>query len=44
MSTTRFGYVPNGKKKKFQDYRRRDVDHHWMMGIFNCLQDYKNMG
>jgi hypothetical protein len=33
-STTIFGYVPNGKKERFQHYRCRDASSHWMMGIF----------
>jgi hypothetical protein len=27
-STTRCGYVPNGRKKRFQNYRCRDVGSH----------------
>jgi hypothetical protein len=30
---TRFGYVPNDRKKIFQDYRCRNACNHWMMGI-----------
>jgi hypothetical protein len=33
-STTRFGNVPNGRNKRFQDCRCRDVSNHWMMGTF----------
>jgi hypothetical protein len=33
-STTRFGYVPNGRKKRFQDYRCRNISNCWIMGIF----------
>jgi len=33
-STTRFKYVPNGRKKKFQNCRCRDASSHWMMEIF----------
>jgi hypothetical protein len=28
MSTIRCGYVPDGKKKRFQDYRCKDVGIH----------------
>ncbi len=34
MSITIFGYVLNGRKKKYQDYRCKDAGNHWMMGIF----------
>ncbi len=27
-SAIRFGYVPNGRKEIFQDYRFRDADNH----------------
>jgi len=32
ISTIGFGYVPYGKKKRFQVYRCRDVGSHRMMG------------
>ncbi len=33
-STTKFGYVLDGRKKRFQDYGCKYVGNHWMMGIF----------
>jgi hypothetical protein len=33
IMNTRFGHVPDGRKKRFQDYRCRNVGSHWMMGI-----------
>jgi hypothetical protein len=33
-STTRFGCVPYGEKKRFQDYRCSFVNNYRMMGIF----------
>jgi hypothetical protein len=32
-SIMRFEYVLDGRKKKFQDCRCRDVGSHWMVGI-----------
>ncbi len=33
-NTTKFGYVPNGRKEKFQDCKCKYASNHWMMGIF----------
>jgi hypothetical protein len=41
--TTRFGYVPNGRKKKSQDYKCRDVNNEWW-GYYNWLQYYNIYG
>jgi hypothetical protein len=34
MSIIRFGYVFDGRKKIFQDYKCKNASSHWMMGIF----------
>jgi hypothetical protein len=34
MRTTKFGYVPNGRNKKFQNCKCKYVSSHWIMGIF----------
>jgi hypothetical protein len=36
-NTTGFGYVPNGRKKRVQDYRCRDRGSGWLLGIFELL-------
>jgi hypothetical protein len=33
MRTTRFGYVPNGRNKKFRNCKCKYVNSHWIMGI-----------
>ncbi len=42
-STTGFGYVPDGRNRRFQDCRCRDANNEWW-GYFNCLQYYKIYG
>jgi hypothetical protein len=42
-STTKCGYVPNGRKRRSQDYRYRDVCSEWW-GYSNRLQYYNIYG
>ncbi len=42
-STTRFGFVPDGRNKRFQDYRCKDASNEWW-GYFNHLHYYMIYG